>query len=70
MVSTIGESTTSIPYSVVLEPVGSPYMGVDNWGKYIYNLMITTMGKFSAPWYMQIFGAPDDTQDMTRQFPT
>ena len=60
MVSTIGDSTTTIPYSVELTPVGSPYMGVDNWGKYLYSLMITSMGKISSPWYAQIFGAPDD----------
>ena len=60
MVSTIGDSTTTIPYTIELTQVGSPYMGVDNWGKYIYSLMITSMGKMSSPIYAQIFGAPDD----------
>ena len=60
LVSTMENSTTTIPYSVVLTPVDSPYMGVDNWGKYLYNLMITSMGKISSPWHAQIFGAPDD----------
>lgn len=60
MVSTMDNSTTAIPYSVVLTPTESPYMGVDNWGKYIYNWMITAMGKISSPWYAQMFGAPKD----------
>ena len=60
LVSTMDGSTTTIPHSVVLTPVESPYMGVDNWGKYMYNWMITAMGKISSPWYAQIFGAPDD----------
>ncbi|MBQ3193828.1 MAG: leucine-rich repeat protein [Oscillospiraceae bacterium] len=60
LVSTMDGSTTTIPYDVVLTPTESPYMGVDNWGKYMYNWMITAMGKISSPWYAQMFGAPDD----------
>lgn len=61
MVSTIGDSTTTIPYTVELTPVESPsYMGVDVWGKCLYNEIIIAMGKISSPWYLQIFGAPDD----------
>ena len=60
MVSTIGDSTTTIPHEVVLTPVGSPYMGVDSWGKYIYNWTITAMGKISSPWYVKMFGGSDD----------
>ena len=60
MVSTMGNSTTSIPYSTIFTPVDSPYMGVDSWGKYLYNMTIASMGKISSPWYAQLFGAPDD----------
>ena len=60
LVSTMDGSTTSIPYDIVMTPAESPYMGVENWGKYIYNWMITAMGKISSPWYAQIFGAPKD----------
>ena len=60
IVSTLDDSTTTIPYSVVLTPVQTPYMGVDNWGKYLYNSFITLMGPISSPWYAQMFGAPDD----------
>jgi hypothetical protein len=59
-VSTMDGSTTTIPYDIVLTSAESPYMGVDNWGKYIYNWMITAMGKISSPTYAQMFGAPKD----------
>jgi len=60
MVSTMGKSTTTIPHTVVRTPVESPYMGVDNWGKYLYNMAIASMGKISSPMHMQMIGAPDD----------
>ena len=60
MVSTIGDSTTTIPYSIKLMPVESAYMGVENWGKYLYSQVIIAMGKMSSPFFLQIFGAPDD----------
>ena len=59
-VETLERSTTVIPHEIVMVPVESPTMGVDNWGGYIYNLVISAMGKISAPWYAQILGAPDD----------
>ena len=63
MVSTIGDSTATIPYSIKLTPVESPYsgmMGVDILGKLLYSEVIIAMGKISSPWPFQIFGAPDD----------
>ncbi len=59
-ISTMERSTTTIPHKVVMTPVESSKMAVDNWSKYLYSLMITTMGKIESPWYAQMFGAPDD----------
>ena len=54
-------STTSIPYEIEMVPAGqAPRMGVESWGKYIYSSVIATMGKISAPWHAQLFGASDD----------
>ena len=59
-VSTMPGSTTTIPYTIEMVPGTAPYMGVENWGRYIYSMTIASMGKIESPWYAQIFGAPDD----------
>ncbi len=60
IVSTLEGSTTEIPYTVELISVGYAFFGVNNLGKYLYNLTIAGMGKISGPWYSNCFGDFDD----------
>ncbi|MCD8054101.1 MAG: leucine-rich repeat protein, partial [Lachnospiraceae bacterium] len=60
IVSTLEGSTTEIPYTVELTPVESSFFGVNNLGKYLYNLTIAGMGKISAPLPYDIIGDFDD----------
>ena len=59
-VSTRDGSTTTIPSSVIITPVTSPYKGVFNTGKILYNSVIAAMGKMDVDAIYRFFGAPDD----------
>ena len=54
------DSTTTIPYTIKMVSQNAPYMGVENWGRYLYNLVVASMGKIESPWYAQAFGVPED----------
>lgn len=60
-VTTLEGSTTEIPYTVKTGGTNtSRYFGVDNVGKYLYNLVIAGMGEVDVPWYINILGVEDD----------
>ncbi|MCL1857665.1 MAG: leucine-rich repeat protein [Oscillospiraceae bacterium] len=53
-VTTLSGSTTEIPYTIKLIPVGARYFGVDNIGQYIYDLVIASFGEISG----DVLGVP------------
>ena len=60
-VETMEGSTTVIPHEIKMVPGGQvPKMGVESWGKYIYNVLIGAIGKIETPIYAQLAGIPDD----------
>ena len=60
VVTTLAGSTTEIPYTINMEPVGAHYFGIDNVGKYLYSLVISAFGQIDPPWFIGILGVDDD----------
>jgi len=58
-VTTLDTSTTTIPYSFNIQHVGPRYFGVDNVGKYLYNLVIACMGEIDTGLLGKLAGVED-----------
>ena len=53
-------STTTIPYTIKTEHIESPYKGIFNIGKFMYNSVIALFGEIDVNFIFRMFGASDD----------
>ncbi len=60
VVSTRDGSTTTIPSTIKVEHIESPYKGVINMGSLLYNAVIAGMGKMDVPFIFRALGVSDD----------
>ncbi|MDO5396892.1 MAG: leucine-rich repeat protein, partial [bacterium] len=60
-VTTLDGSTTEIPYSIHRTKTGAQYFGVDDVGRYLYDLIMAAVGEVDVPWYCEILGLSDPT---------
>ncbi len=60
IITTMEDSTTTIPHKIVMESVSGRGWGVSNMSKYLYSLAIGALGKVDTPFPLRLAGVSDD----------